>query len=182
MTRHSTASLTRAVSEHDHIRGPATAQVTLLEYGDYECPYCGAAYPVVEELCKSLGDRMRFAFRHFPLTQIHPNAMSAAESAEAAGAQGKFWEMHALLYTNQQSLDPESLAQYAAWINLDPKAIAEALSTHEFAGRIRQDFSAGIRSGVNGTPTFFIDNVRYDGTSDFDAMLAAIEAASGHNG
>src|ERR1700691_3188872 len=92
MNRHSTANLTRAVSEHDHIRGPATALVTLLEYGDYECPYCGAAHPVVEELRKSLGDRMRFVFRNFPLTQIHPNAMIAAESAEAAGAHGKFWE------------------------------------------------------------------------------------------
>jgi protein-disulfide isomerase len=177
MNRHSTASLTRAVSEHDHIRGPATALVTLLEYGDYECPYCGTAYPVVEELRKSLGDRMRFVFRHFPLSQIHENAMSAAESAEAAGAHGKFWEMHDILYTNQQSLDPESLVQYGSWIGLDPKAIAEALSTHQFEDRVRADFLTGIRSGVNGTPTFFIEGNRYDGTPDFDSMLAAIESA-----
>ena len=177
MTRHSTASLTRAVSEHDHIRGPANALVTLLEDGDYECPYCGAAHPVVEELRKSLGDRMRFVFRNFPLTQIHPNAMIAAESAEAAGAHGKFWEMHDLLYTNQEALEPENLVEYATWINLDPKIITEALTAHEFESRIRQDFSAGIRSGVNGTPTFFINNARYDGSPDFDSMLAVIELA-----
>jgi protein-disulfide isomerase len=103
--------------------------------------------------------------------------MSAAESAEAAGAQGKFWEMHDILYTNQQALDPESLLQYASWVGLDPKAIADALSTHQFEDRVRADFLTGIRSGVNGTPTFFIEGNRYNGTPDFDSMLAAIESA-----
>jgi protein-disulfide isomerase len=182
MAKQSTAGLRRAVSEHDHICGPATALVTLLEYGDYECPYCGAAYPVVEKLREELGDRMRFVFRHFPLTQIHPHAMNAAESAEACGAQGKFWEMHDLLFTNQQALDLENLADYAAWINLDPTTILAAISAHEFEDRIRLDFSTGIRSGVNGTPTFFIDNVRYDGGPDLDSMLAAIELAAEQRG
>ena len=178
MSTHPTARLVRSVTEHDHVRGPATALVTLLEYGDYQCPYCGAAYPVVEQLREWAGDKMRFVFRHFPLTQMHPFAEPAAEAAEAAGARGKFWQMHDMLYTHQEALDGEDLLRYAAHVGLDPAEIAQELLARQYQDRVRQDFLGGARSGVNGTPTFFIDGIRYDGLPDFDSLSAALELAA----
>jgi protein-disulfide isomerase len=160
--------------EHDHIQGPIDAPIALVEYGDYECPYCGQAYPIVKAIQKRLGDRLCFAFRNFPLANSHPHAEHAAEAAEAAGAQGKFWEMHDLLYENQEALDDENLAQYAETLGLDARClICEVLSGAHMA-RVREDFQGGARSGVNGTPSFFINGLRHEGAPSFDALLAAL--------
>jgi len=167
--------LTLPVAERDHIQGSATAPITLVEYGDYECPYCGQAYPIVKELQQRLGKRLRFVFRNFPLNTMHPHAEHAAEAAEAAGAQGKFWEMHDALYENQEALADGNLIQYAAALNLDPSQFKTELTKHAHAARVREDFLSGVRSGVNGTPTFFINGVRHDGSFDLDTLLTAME-------
>jgi protein-disulfide isomerase len=165
------------VGKRDHVIGPAKAPATLVEYGDYECPYCGQAHPVVQALIEHLGRRLRFAYRHFPLATVHPHAELAAEAAEAAGAQDKVWEMHDLLFENQQALQPEDLAQYAADLDLDVERFIRELEEHAHAPRVREDFMGGVRSGVNGTPTFFINGVRHNGPFDFDSLLEAIESA-----
>jgi protein-disulfide isomerase len=171
--------LTLPVSPRDHIRGPASAPVTLVEYGDYQCPFCGEAAPIVDEVQRRLGDRLRFVFRNFPLTEMHPHAEHAAEAAEAAAAHGKFWEMHDTLYANQGALDDRHLAEYAASLGLKPDEIKQALAGHSHADLIREDFLSGVRSGVNGTPTFFINGVRHDGPFDLDSLLDAIAGATG---
>jgi protein-disulfide isomerase len=155
-----------------------TAPVTLVEYGDYECPYCGQAYVVVKEIERLVGDRMRFVFRNFPLASVHPHAENAAEAAEAAGAQGKFWEMHDCLFENQQALDDIHLMKYAAKVGLDVSRFRRDMAEHRYAPRVRDDFMSGVRSGVNGTPTFFINGVRHDRSYDLDSLLAAIEDAA----
>lgn len=182
MTTHATSKLILPVSERDHIRGPATALVSLVEYGDYECPYCGQTSPVVEELQRVLGDRLRFVFRHFPLTQVHPHALGAAEAAEAAGAQDMFWEMHATLFTHQHALDGAHLIGYAIALGLDPTSFRDALDRRSYEQRVREDFLSGVRSGVNGTPTFFIDGVRYDGPPEFDSLLVVLAEVAAKKG
>lgn len=167
------SKLTLPMGGRDHVQGPIDAPFALLEYGDYECPYCGDAYPVVKAIQERLGDRLCFAFRNFPLVNAHPHAEHAAEAAEAAGIQGKFWEMHDTLYENQTALDDESLARYAADLGLDARLISEVVSGAH-AARVREDFRSGARGGVNGTPTFFINGVRYDGVPEFDALLTAL--------
>jgi protein-disulfide isomerase len=169
--------LTVPISGRDHIRGPATAPLALLEYGDFECPFCGAAYRVVNQVVQIMGDRLRFAFRHFPLTQIHPHAQQAAEAAEAAATQGRFWEMHDLLFQHQDRLDTQSLLGYAAALELDVERFALELDTHVHIPRIREDFLSGVRSGVNGTPTFFVNGVRHDGGYDLQSLLTALSEA-----
>jgi protein-disulfide isomerase len=165
-------TLTPPVSEsRDHILGPATAPVTLVEYGDFECPFCGRAHLIVQELLEQLGDDVQFVFRHFPLSQIHPHAMRAAEASEAAAAQGQFWPVHDMLYEHQDALDDESLLGYAQALDLDVNRFAQDLSSHRHANRIREDFM----SGVNGTPTFFINGRRHDGPWDLASLAAAIE-------
>lgn len=171
------SALTMPVSERDHIRGAQDAPVTLVEYGDYECPYCGAAYPLLRELQDQAGDRLRFVFRNFPLTESHPFAEIAAEAAEAAGAQGSFWEMHNTLYENQEALDQRDLHHYAADLGLDLARFDRDLSEHHFAGRVREDFNSGLRSGVNGTPTFFINGQRFDEPATLENLLSAVQAA-----
>ena len=171
------AKLKPPVGASDHAQGSAKAPVTLVEYGDYECPYCGQAYPIVKALQKRLGDQVRLVFRNFPLGEMHPHAEHAAEAAEAAGAQGKFWEMHDLLYENQDALDDGDLAQYATALGLDVPRFIREMSEHSHAARVREDFRSGVRSGVNGTPTFFINGVRHDGPFDLRSLLAAIEEA-----
>jgi protein-disulfide isomerase len=168
--------LTVPIGERDHVVGPETAPVTIVEYGDYECPFCGAAHPVTKALQQALGDNLRFAYRHFPLSQIHPHAYQAAEAAEAAGAQGRFWEMHDLLFLNQRALSTQDLLGYASVLGLDLEPFAEDLAEHRHAPRIREDFLSGVRSGVNGTPTFFINGARHDGGYDLPSMLEAIQA------
>ena len=171
------AKLTLPVGERDHIQGPATAAITLVEYGDYQCPYCGQAYPIVKELQEQLGKKLRFFFRNFPLSTMHPYAEHAAEAAETAGADGKFWEMHDTLYENQEALDDEDLVQYATALGLDPLRFTTDLAKHTKAARVREDFMSGARSGVNGTPTFFINGVRHDDSFELASLLKAMEAA-----
>lgn len=167
------------VSERDHIQGPQNAPVTLVEYGDFECPYCAAAHVIVKQVQEKLGDEMRFVFRHFPLTQIHPHAEPAAEAAEAAGAQGSFWQMHDLLYENQPRLTPPDLAAYADDLDLDTRRFVRELETGVHRQRVREDFMSGVRSGVNGTPAFFINGLRYDGSWDILPLVKALESTIG---
>jgi protein-disulfide isomerase len=173
------AALTLPVSEdRDHVQGPAQAAVTLVEYGDYECPYCGAAYPIIKEVQKRMGERLRFVFRNFPITTSHPHAEQAAEAAEAAAGQGRFWEMHDLLYENQQRLEDEDLRAYAEQLGLEVEPFDEELAEHVHADRVHEDFMSGVRSGVNGTPTFYINDVRHDDSYELDTLLAALERAA----
>jgi protein-disulfide isomerase len=169
------ATLTPPVSERDHIQGNVNAGLTLVEFGDYQCPYCGAAYPMVKRLQKALGKDLRFVFRNFPLTQAHPYALIAAEAAEAAALQGKFWEMHDIIYENQADLEPDALAGWAAKAGLDIAKFGAALRHGDIAKRIKEDRASGIRSGVNGTPTFFIEGIRHDGPPDYDSLRAALD-------
>jgi protein-disulfide isomerase len=178
MTEQASAHLAVPVSEHDHIQGPATAPVTLVEYGDYECPYCGQAYGIVKEVQRQLGDRLRFVFRNFPLTNAHPHAAHAAEAAEAAAAQGKFWEMHDYLYEHQRALDDPHLLQAAEQLGLDVARFRQEMEAHTYTARVREDFMSGVRSDVNGTPTFFVNGVRHDESYDLETLLAALERAS----
>lgn len=171
------ATLNQTVSARDHAEGPADAPVTLVEYGDYQCPYCGAAYPVVKRLQKTLGGKLRFVFRNFPLTQAHPYALIAAETAEAAALQGKFWEMHDLLYEQQKSLEPDLIPTWVKRLGLDLEKLGNDIAQGVVGERIREDRQSGIRSGVNGTPTFFINGARFDGPPDYDSLLSALEAA-----
>jgi protein-disulfide isomerase len=176
---HWQAALTLPVQDdRDHIQGTPDAAVTLLEYGDYECPYCGAAYPIVKQLQEAIGDGLRFVFRNFPITTAHPHAEQAAEAAEAAAAQDRFWPMHDLLYENQQRLSPEDLLAYADRLGLDTERFGRDLAEHVHAARVHDDFMSGVRSGVNGTPTFYVNGVRHDDSYDFDTMLGALRQAT----
>ena len=169
--------LALAVGERDHFQGPASAPVTLVEYGDYECPYCRAAVPIVLELQHLLGDQLRFVFRHFPLTGSHPHAQQAAEVAEAAAVQGRFFEMHAALFENQEALENEHLLTYAEDLGFDISRIRRELGVHSYAGRVREDFESGLSSGARGTPTFYLDDLRYDGIIGVRQLLSAIQQA-----
>jgi protein-disulfide isomerase len=173
------AVLTMPVTEgRDHIQGPADAPVTLVQYGDYECPYCGAAYPIIKEVQTRMGDRLRFVFRNFPITTSHPHAELAAEAAEAADSQGKFWEMHDLLYENQRRLRDQDLRAYAEQLGLDVELFDKEIAEHIHAERVHEDFMSGVRSGVNGTPTFYINGARHDDSYEIDPLLAALEQAA----
>jgi protein-disulfide isomerase len=166
------------VSAKDHRQGEADAPCTLVEYGDYQCPSCGQAYPIVKRVQKHYGKRLSFVFRNFPLTQMHPFAEPAAETAEFAGANGKFWGMHDLIYENQERLgDEELLPELAKQLHLAPAKLLEALESREFEPRVKSDFSSGVRSGVNRTPTFFINGQRHDGPYDFASLVEAIDGA-----
>ena len=173
------AVLTVPVAEdRDHIQGPAEAAVTLVEYGDYQCPYCGAAYPIIKEVQARMGESLRFVFRNFPITTSHPHAEQAAEAAEAAAHQGKFWEMHDLLYENQSRLGEEDLRSYAKELELDVPTFDRELAEHVHAERVREDFMSGVRSGVNGTPTFYVNGARHDGSYEIETLLAVLERAA----
>jgi len=161
--------------ERDHIEGPANAALTLVEYGDYQCPYCGAAYPEVKKVQKELGSELRFVFRNFPLTNMHEHAMNAAETAEAASAQGKFWPMHDFLYEHQATLgDPGVTLGYAKKLGLDTQRFEREIAQHMYQKRIKDDFMSGVRSGVNGTPTFYVNGVRHDGDAVAKALIEAL--------
>jgi protein-disulfide isomerase len=164
--------------DRDHIRGPLDAPVSVVEYGDYECPFCGAAHPIIDAIQTQLGDLMQFVFRHFPMSTVHPHAMQAAEAAEAAGARGRFWPMHDLLFANQPRFEIPHLLTYARAVGLDPEAVAIELAQHVHQPKVREDFMSGVRSGVNGTPTFFINGVRYDASWDLDPLMIAIQRAA----
>ncbi|MCU1457001.1 MAG: oxidoreductase [Actinomycetia bacterium] len=174
----STHVLTAPVSERDHFSGSLGARLQLVEYGDYECPFCRAAQPVVEEVTRRLDQELCCAYRHFPIVSAHPHALHAAEAAEAAGAQGKFWAMHAWLFEHQDQLDDESLVYHAMRLGLDPRRFVGDLVEHRFIPKIREDLATGARSGVNGTPTFFVNSIRYEGPRDPESIIMALEATA----
>jgi len=165
------------VSRADHAQGRDDARVVLVEYGDYQCPYCGAAAPIVKRLQAALGADLKFVFRNFPLTEAHPDALNAAKAAEAAAARGKFWQMHDMLYENQGDLSDSALLRYAQIVVPDVERWVTDLEKATFAERVAADFASGVRSGVNGTPTFYIDGRRFDGPYDASALERAIVAS-----
>jgi protein-disulfide isomerase len=164
-----------SISPDDHIQGDPNAPVTMVEYGDYECPYCGEAHYIIKAVQERFGRQLRFVFRNFPLTEIHPHAQSAAETAEFAGANGRFWEMHDALYENQDRLGLPLYLELAGELGLSGDELRRSLAKHEFLPKIRADFMGGVRSGVNGTPTFFINQIRHDGPYDYESLVSAIE-------
>ena len=170
-------SLRVPVSDQDHVQGSADAKCALVEYGDYECPHCGHAYPIVKRVQKHFGKKLRFVFRNFPLAEMHPHAESAAESAEYAGAHGKFWEMHDALFENQESLGGSLYLKLAQQLGLAPQELRAAVENREFLPRVKNDFTGGVRSGVNGTPTFFINGKRHDASFEYEDLVDAIDAA-----
>ena len=159
---------------YDHIQGPITAPISFVEYGDFECPYTGHAYPIVKEIKRKLGDNLCFAFRNFPLKEIHPHAQHAAEAAEAAANQGKFWEMHDHLFEHQNELDDNHLLKYAQEVGLDIKKFESQIFKHLYAPAINDSLINGIKSGVEGTPTFFVNGTHYEGSWDFETLLKTL--------
>ncbi len=166
------------VTDDDHGQGPADARVTLVEYGDFECPSCGGTYPVLHEVRRAFGPNLRFVFRHYPLRDTHPHAEMAAEAAEAAGAQGKFWEMHDRLYEHQSALDEASLSRHARKIGLDVPRFEQELVTRNYATRVERDVASGRASGVRGTPSLFINGAIYRGPRDRASLVAALANAA----
>jgi Na+/H+ antiporter NhaA len=164
-------------SEIDHVRGPSDAPVTIVEYADYECPYCGRAEPALRELLAEFGDDIRYVFRHLPLADVHPRAQLAAEASEAAGRQGRFWEMHDLLFAHQDALRPPDLLEYASELGLDSARIERELRHNDFAARIARDTESAELSNVSGTPTFFVNGHRHRGAYDLATLEAAVRAA-----
>jgi protein-disulfide isomerase len=157
------SSLLLPIRPTDHVRGPEDAPYTLVEYGDYECPDCGRLYVILRDLQQDIASRLRIVFRHYPLSGVHPHAQQAAEAAEAAEAQGKFWEMHTLLFERQQALRTKDLILYAEELTLDVERFREELKNETYRESVRADFIAGVQNGVYGTPGLFLNGVRYDG-------------------
>jgi protein-disulfide isomerase len=167
-----------AITPEDWVLGRADAPVTILEYGDLQCPYCAAARPVLEELVANKPETLRLIFRHFPVTTLHPQAQIAAEAAQAAGAQGRFWEMHDRIFQNQRRLEEENLRLYAREAGVpDLARFDQELRAHSYRKNVRDDFRRGVKDGVNGTPTLFINGQRYDGPRTREPLLAAIDLA-----
>ncbi|MEI9946262.1 MAG: DsbA family protein [Chitinophagaceae bacterium] len=169
-------SLRPPVSGKDHIEGNEKAMIELVEYGDYQCPHCGKAYPIVKKLQQLLGDQLKFVFRNFPLVKIHEAAMIAAAATEAAALQGKYWEMHDIIFENQEFLDPDSIFDYAGRVGLDMKKFEEDMERRELMEKVETDFESGIYSGVNATPTFFINGEKYNNGWEADRMFDFIKA------
>jgi protein-disulfide isomerase len=172
------AELRIPVNENDHVIGDANAPVTMVEYGDYQCPHCQAAQPHVELVLQQFGPDLRFAYRHFPISTMHPMAKPAAETAEFAGAHGRFWEMHRGLFANGSQLSGPTLLALASQLGLDPVELRDALEDGTYAAKVDADFAGGVRSGVNGTPCFFFNGRRHDGAYDAASLSAAITAAA----
>lgn len=177
MPENESPKLTVEVNDSDHVQGAESAPITLVEYGDYQCPYCRKAHPIVKRIQEEMGDKLRFVFRDFPLRKIHPNAQHAAEASEIAAQFGKFWEMHDLLFENQTSLEDENLADYAESLGIDRERFLEDLENGTFEKKVRDEFISGIESGVNATPTFFINGVRFDNRWEYEILLNALKGA-----
>lgn len=169
------ATLKVPVTSADHIQGNKDAKLVLVEYGDYECPGCGQAFPMVKRIQQHFGDKLKFVFRNFPLTEIHPHAEVAAETAEFAAAQQQFWEMHDLIYTYQQQLSIPMLIELVETLKLSAPDFKKALELGTYKKKIKDDFLGGVHSGVNGTPTFFINGVRYDGPLGLEDLVSYME-------
>jgi protein-disulfide isomerase len=165
------------VSDADHVLGPPTAPVTLVEYGDYECPDCLNSEPIVRQLREHFGEKLRVVFRHFPMNSVHPHASAAAQAAEAAGAQGKFWEMHQTLFAHQHELAEADFTHLALQLGLDPYKFERDSEARSFPRRVREHYDSGVESGVKSTPTFFINGCRHEGRKDLATLLGAIERA-----
>jgi protein-disulfide isomerase len=170
--------LAEPVTERDHIAGLPAAPITIVEYGDYECPDCLNAVPIIKEVRKNLGDRLRFVFRHFPQSSIHPHASAAAEVAEAAGEQGKFWEMHEALFKHQKELVEIDLDHVALTLGMEIYKFEAARNDERHQQRVRDDYESGVRSGVKGTPTLFINGRKYVGAINAKAIVEAAVAAA----
>ncbi len=177
--------LTPPVTDRDHFQGAPNASVTLVEYGDYECPHCGRAHPIVKRVQKRLGNRLTFVFRNFPLAEIHPHATHAAEATESVavlGGPNAYWAMHDLVFEHQHegaaALSDAGLARLAGMAGVDGKVVLDDLAKERYRDRVREDFMSGVRSGVNGTPTFFINGVRMDGSWNEEDLVAALELAA----
>ncbi|MCC7106986.1 MAG: thioredoxin domain-containing protein [Chloroflexi bacterium] len=166
------------IDEQDQRKGPLTAKASLVEYGDYESPASAAAHQIVKTVAERLGDRVCYAFRPFPMSHAHPDAERAAEVAEAAAAQGKFWEMHEQLFSEHEGLDPLHLERYAAALGIDADRLHQALTKHVYARRVREQFMSGVHSGVHEVPAFFVNGERYTGPLDVDSLAAALETAA----
>jgi protein-disulfide isomerase len=164
------------INERDHVVGPADAPVTLVEYGDYQCPHCQAAWPQVELVLRHFGPNLRYAYRHFPISTVHPLAKPAAECAEFAGAHGLFWEMHSAIYANGHQLSGATLFALASRLGLDPVELRQALAQGTYTQKVEADFLSGVRSGVNGTPCFFVNGTRHDGSYAAADLAASINA------
>ncbi len=174
------------VGREDHVRGPASAPITLVEYGDFECPHCGRAYAILKHVLEEVGDRVRFVFRHFPLGQAHPHAWVAAQAAESADAHGgadAFWKMHDVIFQNQDALQPDDLIEYAAAAGVDPSVVANDLAIDATRRRVQRDVDSGRQSGVRGTPTFFVNGQRFDGdwTDPVELMDALQDGTAGRS-
>jgi protein-disulfide isomerase len=171
-------SLAKPIDETDHVLGPADAPVTLVEYGDFQCPHCRAAHFYLKNVAATMGDDMRFVFRHMPLTQVHPMAQPAAEAAEAAGAQGKFWPMHDLIYENQDLLSPALLTRLGQRLGLDMQRFTDDVASHRFLPKVKEDFMSAVRSGAAGTPSFFINGEPYEAGFDDESLIDALRFAA----
>ena len=171
------SDLREPVSERDHVLGPSDAPATLVEYGDFECPHCGRAYPLIRELRATFSDHLRFVFRHFPVTSVHPHADLAARAAEAAAAQGKFWPMHDRLFEHQDSLGAEMIDMEATALELEMRAFREALDSHAVIDRVSHDIWSGEASGVHWTPTFFVNGLRVGYAEDLESLRRAVASA-----
>jgi protein-disulfide isomerase len=171
------ASVGVEVSAEDHVQGPEGAEVTLVEYGDFQCPHCGTAYEVVKELQRHYGKRLRFVYRNFPLVELHPMAEPAAEAAEFAGTAGKFWQMHDALFENQRRLSEDLLPELAKQVGVDAEGTRKAVEEQAFEERIERDLESGEENGVHGTPTYFINGELYEGSRELEALREAIDEA-----
>jgi formate-nitrite transporter family protein len=171
--------LTPPLSAEDHVDGPDRAELELVMYGDFQCPYCTAAYPILRRVRGQLGTRLLFAFRHFPLRDIHPDAERAAEAAEAAAAQGAFWEMHDRMYESRGALSREDLISYSAELGLDPERVTAELDSSAHLARVQRDVDNGLASGVGGTPAFFVGGRLHTGSFDATSLISALEGSAG---
>lgn len=169
-----TTRLLLPIHDDDHVHGPESASYTLVEYGDYECPDCGQLFDIIRNLQSSLGDQLRIVYRHYPLSGIHPRAQEAAEAAEAAGQQDRFWEMHDLLFQNQSALQRKNLIAYAESLQLDAARVGQELKKRIYEDRVREDFRRGVQNGVYKTPGLFLNGVRHDGAWDRDTLLRVL--------
>jgi protein-disulfide isomerase len=169
------AHLEPGVTKADHIQGEREARLTLVEFGDYECPYCGEAYGVIKNVQAEMGPSLRFVFRNFPLKESHPHALAAALAAEAAGQQSHFWQMHDILFENQNALTPNDLARYAKRIGLDLRRFQADFEDEKCMAKVTSDFRAGVRSGVNGTPSFYIDGEKFEEDYMHGGLLRALK-------
>jgi protein-disulfide isomerase len=169
------ANLKPPVNEKDHIKGTLHAPVILVEYGDFQCPHCGAAHPILKEIEKIYKDRLAFIFRHFPLAEYHPYAQMAAVASEAAANQGKFWQMHDLIFENQESLSPQTLLILAKGLKLDMNTFEKDIKDPKLFEKVEANFESGVISGVNGTPSFYINSMKFNGSYDFQSLTHAID-------